>query len=75
MIGVVAVLYTFSIFLGYFIVQSKHANFLYLHMPIFYFSENKLFNNQNIVEKAVNGGQCLYKISSYTSFPMHNFYR
>ncbi|KAK2727647.1 F-box only protein 11-like [Artemia franciscana] len=36
---------------------------------------NKIFNNQDVVEKAVNGGQCLYKISSYTSFPMHDFYR
>lgn len=36
---------------------------------------NKIFNNQDAVEKAVNGGQCLYKISSYTSFPMHDFYR
>ncbi|KAK2174892.1 hypothetical protein NP493_769g02005 [Ridgeia piscesae] len=37
--------------------------------------ENKIFCNQNMVEKAVNSGQCLYKISSYTSFPMHDFYR
>ncbi|UYV74626.1 FBXO11 [Cordylochernes scorpioides] len=36
---------------------------------------NKIFDNHNAVEKAVNGGQCLYKISSYTSFPMHDFYR
>lgn len=36
---------------------------------------NKIFNNQDEVEKAVSGGQCLYKISSYTSFPMHDFYR
>ena len=27
------------------------------------------------MEKAVTNGQCLYKISSYTSFPMHDFYR
>ena len=39
------------------------------------FSENKIFSNQNMVEKAVGSGQCLYKISSYTSFPMHDFYR
>ncbi|XP_013794342.1 F-box only protein 11-like isoform X1 [Limulus polyphemus] len=37
--------------------------------------ENKIFDNHNAVEKAVSGGQCLYKISSYTSFPMHDFYR
>lgn len=36
---------------------------------------NKIFNNHDEVEKAVSGGQCLYKISSYTSFPMHDFYR
>jgi F-box protein 11 len=36
---------------------------------------NKIFANQNMVEKAVRSGQCLYKISSYTSFPMHDFYR
>lgn len=36
---------------------------------------NRVFGNQDAVEKAVSGGQCLYKISSYTSFPMHDFYR
>ncbi|KAM7359302.1 F-box protein 11 isoform 1-T4 [Cochliomyia hominivorax] len=36
---------------------------------------NQIFNNEDEVEKAVSGGQCLYKISSYTSFPMHDFYR
>uniref|UniRef100_A0A069DZL3 F-box only protein 11 n=1 Tax=Panstrongylus megistus TaxID=65343 RepID=A0A069DZL3_9HEMI len=36
---------------------------------------NKIFANQDAVEKAVCHGQCLYKISSYTSFPMHDFYR
>ncbi|RWS04399.1 hypothetical protein B4U79_05437, partial [Dinothrombium tinctorium] len=36
---------------------------------------NKIFDNHNAVERAVNSGQCLYKISSYTSFPMHDFYR
>ncbi|XP_028969124.1 F-box only protein 11 [Galendromus occidentalis] len=36
---------------------------------------NRLFGNHDAVEKAVAGGQCLYKISSYTSFPMHDFYR
>ncbi|KAG8182742.1 hypothetical protein JTE90_008120 [Oedothorax gibbosus] len=38
-------------------------------------TENRIFENHNAVEKAVNSGQCLYKISSYTSFPMHDFYR
>ena len=37
--------------------------------------DNKIFDNQNMVDKAVSTGQCLYKISSYTSFPMHDFYR
>ncbi|XP_050048771.1 F-box only protein 11 [Dermacentor andersoni] len=36
---------------------------------------NRIFDNHNAVEKAVTSGQCLYKISSYTSFPMHDFYR
>ena len=39
------------------------------------FADNKIFGNQNMVDKAVCSGQCLYKISSYTSFPMHDFYR
>ncbi|CAH1792557.1 unnamed protein product [Owenia fusiformis] len=37
--------------------------------------DNKIYDNHNMVEKAVGNGQCLYKISSYTSFPMHDFYR
>ncbi len=37
--------------------------------------DNKIFDNHNAVEKAVNRGQCLFKISSCTSFPMHDFYR
>ncbi|XP_065226353.1 F-box only protein 11 isoform X2 [Planococcus citri] len=36
---------------------------------------NEIYDNQDAVEKAVSNGQCLYKISSYTSFPMHDFYR
>lgn len=39
------------------------------------FPDNKIYDNQDAVEKAVGNGQCLYKISSYTSFPMHDFYR
>lgn len=38
-------------------------------------ADNKIYSNQDAVEKAVSNGQCLYKISSYTSFPMHDFYR
>lgn len=38
-------------------------------------SDNKIMNNQDAIEKAVSRGQCLYKISSYTSYPMHDFYR
>ncbi|XP_061564737.1 F-box only protein 11 isoform X1 [Cololabis saira] len=37
--------------------------------------DNKIQNNQDAIEKAVSRGQCLYKISSYTSYPMHDFYR
>ncbi|XP_077469005.1 F-box only protein 11a isoform X1 [Stigmatopora argus] len=38
-------------------------------------ADNKILNNQDAIEKAVSRGQCLYKISSYTSYPMHDFYR
>ena len=38
-------------------------------------TDNKIMNNQDAIEKAVSRGQCLYKISSYTSYPMHDFYR
>jgi len=37
--------------------------------------ENKITGNEDLVEKTLVGGHCLYKISSYTSFPMHDFYR
>lgn len=46
-----------------------------LYTLVFSASGNKIFDNQDAVEKAVGNGQCLYKISSYTSFPMHDFYR
>ncbi len=46
-----------------------------IELVLYRFIENKIFGNQNMVDKAVEGGQCLYKISSYTSFPMHDFYR
>ncbi|XP_033120431.1 F-box only protein 11-like [Anneissia japonica] len=37
--------------------------------------DNKVYSNKNAIEKAVRCGRCLYKISSYTSYPMHDFYR
>uniref|UniRef100_A0A7E4VDI4 F-box domain-containing protein n=1 Tax=Panagrellus redivivus TaxID=6233 RepID=A0A7E4VDI4_PANRE len=37
--------------------------------------ENHIYDNQNAVEKAVHRGYCLFKISSCTSFPMHDFFR
>ncbi|CAL1527772.1 unnamed protein product [Lymnaea stagnalis] len=37
--------------------------------------DNVIFGNHNMVDRAVSSGQCLYKISSYTSFPMHKFFR
>ena len=37
--------------------------------------DNIITGNHNMVHRAVSTGQCLYKISSYTSFPMHDFYR
>lgn len=46
-----------------------------INLIFFIVTGNKIFDNQDAVEKAVGNGQCLYKISSYTSFPMHDFYR
>ena len=37
--------------------------------------ENKVYNNHDAVEKAVKKGSCLFKISSSTTFPMHDFFR
>ncbi|CAH1263615.1 FBXO11 [Branchiostoma lanceolatum] len=37
--------------------------------------DNHIFDNKDAIAKAVARGQCLYKISSYTSYPMHDFYR
>lgn len=57
----------------YFFTLSKNETnprLLFLHS-----AGNEIYNNQDAVEKAVSNGQCLYKISSYTSFPMHDFYR
>lgn len=45
------------------------------HFLFFSSLDNKILNNQDAIEKAVSRGQCLYKISSYTSYPMHDFYR
>lgn len=36
---------------------------------------NEIFENENLIEKALIAGQCLYKISSSCSFPMADFYR
>ncbi|CAD5225831.1 unnamed protein product [Bursaphelenchus okinawaensis] len=37
--------------------------------------DNRVQDNANSVERAVNSGHCLFKISSCTSFPMHDFYK
>jgi F-box protein 11 len=37
--------------------------------------DNRIVDNYNAVERAVARGYCLFKISSCTSFPMHDFYR
>lgn len=37
--------------------------------------DNRIYDNHNAVDKAVSRGYCLFKISSCTSFPMHDFYR
>ena len=42
---------------------------------VIYSADNKVYGNKNAIEKAVKSGRCLYKISSYTSYPMHDFYR
>ena len=39
------------------------------------FVDNKITGNEDLVENTLLSGHCLYKISSYTSFPMHDFYR
>jgi len=36
---------------------------------------NKIFDNENTIEETIKAGQCLYKISSYTKYPMHDFFR
>jgi len=37
--------------------------------------DNRVYDNYNAVERAINKGFCLFRISSCTSFPMHDFYR
>ncbi|VDD96295.1 unnamed protein product [Enterobius vermicularis] len=37
--------------------------------------DNKIYDNHNAVDRAVSKGHCLFKISSCTSFPMHDFFR
>ncbi|VDM96642.1 unnamed protein product [Thelazia callipaeda] len=37
--------------------------------------DNLIYDNHNAVERTVAKGHCLFKISSCTSFPMHDFYR
>lgn len=48
---------------------------LWAHLSPLCPPDNKIQSNQDAIEKAVSRGQCLYKISSYTSYPMHDFYR
>ncbi|EGT47054.1 CBN-DRE-1 protein [Caenorhabditis brenneri] len=36
---------------------------------------NYIFDNYDTISHAIDSGQCLYKVSSNNSFPMHNFFR
>uniref|UniRef100_A0A1I7TAV9 F-box domain-containing protein n=1 Tax=Caenorhabditis tropicalis TaxID=1561998 RepID=A0A1I7TAV9_9PELO len=36
---------------------------------------NHIFDNHDTISRAIKSGQCLYKVSSNNSFPMHNFFR
>ncbi|KAM3717493.1 F-box protein [Dirofilaria immitis] len=37
--------------------------------------DNLIYDNHNAVDRTIAKGHCLFKISSCTSFPMHDFYR
>uniref|UniRef100_A0AAF5PUG2 F-box protein 11 n=1 Tax=Wuchereria bancrofti TaxID=6293 RepID=A0AAF5PUG2_WUCBA len=37
--------------------------------------DNLIYDNHNAVDRTIAKGYCLFKISSCTSFPMHDFYR
>ncbi|EFP11079.1 CRE-DRE-1 protein [Caenorhabditis remanei] len=36
---------------------------------------NHIYDNHDTIARAIKSGQCLYKVSSNNSFPMHNFFR
>lgn len=55
--------------------SDDHTQSYIFHFIFLSSLDNKIMNNQDAIEKAVSRGQCLYKISSYTSYPMHDFYR
>ena len=54
---------------------SRRTVFVSLSALSIVFVDNKITGNEDLVEKTLLNGHCLYKISSYTSFPMHDFYR
>ena len=56
-------------------MKSSECLYVKANLNLYFISDNYIYGNHNMVERAVNSGQCLYKISSYTSFPMHDFYR
>jgi len=70
----ICVTQTVTRFLDQRLIGFKKTN-LYQFLSAFFLPDNKIMNNQDAIEKAVSRGQCLYKISSYTSYPMHDFYR
>uniref|UniRef100_A0A8R1HQH9 F-box domain-containing protein n=2 Tax=Caenorhabditis japonica TaxID=281687 RepID=A0A8R1HQH9_CAEJA len=36
---------------------------------------NRIYDNHDTISRAIKSGQCLFKVSSNNSFPMHNFFR
>ncbi|CAI5450223.1 unnamed protein product [Caenorhabditis angaria] len=36
---------------------------------------NRIYDNHDTIARAIKSGQCLFKVSSNNSFPMHNFFR
>uniref|UniRef100_A0A5S6QY51 F-box domain-containing protein n=1 Tax=Trichuris muris TaxID=70415 RepID=A0A5S6QY51_TRIMR len=56
------------------IFGNKHAGIALATQVKPVLKDNKVFSNTNAVEKAVKRGQCLFQLSSCTSFPMHDFY-
>ena len=37
--------------------------------------DNRVFSNQNLINKLIDSGDCLYKLTSYKYYPIQSFYR